>query len=77
MEEYLDKEGVSYDKKSSYTDTELKELYIKYIDNVASKLVENIRYIDQMYKKDLYKNSTNYNKYITLMKKINNWSNSN
>ncbi len=77
MEEYLDKEGVSYDKKSSYTDAELKELYIKYIDNVASKLVENIRYIDQMYKKDLYKNSTNYNKYIALMKKINNWSNSN
>ncbi len=75
MEEYLDSEKVSYDKKAAYTDAELKTLYLKYIDTVASHLVESIRHIDQMYKKDLFKNTTSYNKYVTKMKEINNWSN--
>ena len=60
--------------KSEYSDDELKSLYIKYIDAVASELVENIRYITQMYKNNLFGDSVVYNKFISNIKKINEWN---
>ena len=74
MKAYLDLNNIEYKNKSEYSDDELKSLYIKYIDAVASELVENIRYITQMYKNNLFGDSVVYNKFISNIKKINEWN---
>ncbi len=71
---YFEANGITYVKRASYSDEQLKEIYIQYIEAIGSELVENIRYIDQLYKKDLFKSTTANNKYINNMKTINNWN---
>lgn len=74
MEAYLESYNIAYTKKSEYTDEELKDLYLIYIDAVGSELVENIRYITQMYQNDLFGDSVVYNRFVNNLKKINEWN---
>ena len=74
MKEYLTANNIEFEDKSEYTDSELKEIYYKYIDAVGSELVENIRYITQMYQKNLFSSSSAENKYINNIKSINGWN---
>ena len=74
MKEYFTANNIEFEDKSEYTDSELKEIYYKYIDAVGSELVENIRYITQMYQKNLFSNSSSENKYINNIKSINGWN---
>ena len=73
IKNYFVANNIEFENKTSYTNSEIKEMYIKYIDLISTELVENIRYVDQMYKKDLFSDSTAYNKFINNIAKLNNW----
>ena len=73
IKNYFVANNIEFENKTNYTNSEIKEMYIKYIDLISTELVENIRYVDQMYKKDLFSDSTAYNKFINNIAKLNNW----